>query len=132
MNYSKIHIWNSFFENIISGIQRFYICPNVQVDFITAESLKTNKSQQKRSHFLQYSSAQKGPLILQISTHLTLKIICSRNTAKYKQLPYGGTLFELCKKFYNLIEVFENSTISQHFNTFIYSIKTLKFSRLQG
>ena len=28
-----------------------------------------------------------------------------------------------------LIEILENSTIFQHFDTFIYSIKTLKFSR---
>ena len=30
----KSHIWNSFFENIISGIQSFYICPDVPVDII--------------------------------------------------------------------------------------------------
>ena len=34
INDSKSHIWNSFFENIISGIQRFYICPDVPVDII--------------------------------------------------------------------------------------------------
>ena len=28
-------IWNYFFENIISGIQRFYIWPDVPVDIIS-------------------------------------------------------------------------------------------------
>ena len=45
-------IWNSFFENIIWDIQRFYICPDVPVNIITvffnfrfpAESLKANKN----------------------------------------------------------------------------------------
>ena len=29
INYSKSHIGNSFFENSISDIQSFYICPDV-------------------------------------------------------------------------------------------------------
>ena len=48
----KSHIWNSFLENVISGIQKFYICPDVSVDIISlflisdflAESLKANKN----------------------------------------------------------------------------------------
>ena len=63
----KSHIWNSFFENIILGIQSFYICPDAPVDIIRvflitdflAENLKANKNLQKRSHVLQYSFAQK-------------------------------------------------------------------------
>ena len=38
-------------------------------------------------------------------------------------------------QFFILIEIFENSTISQHLDTSIYNMKTLKFSRqfeLQG
>ena len=27
-------IWHSFFENIVSGIQHFYICPDIPVDII--------------------------------------------------------------------------------------------------
>ena len=34
INYSKPHIWNYFFENSISGIQIFYICPDVPVGII--------------------------------------------------------------------------------------------------
>ena len=46
------------------------------------ESLKANKKWRKISLILQYSFDQKTSLILRISTHLTLKIICSRNTVK--------------------------------------------------
>ena len=60
INYSKSHIWNSFFENSISGIQSSYICPDVSVGIIWV-SLK------KLYSFL---------------TYLTLKILCSRNRAK--------------------------------------------------
>ena len=78
-----------FFENIISGIQLFYIRSNVHVvirfffisDFL-AESLNANKTSKKKSLVLQYSFALKTSLILRTSIHLTLKIICSRNTAK--------------------------------------------------
>ena len=76
--FQKSHICNSFFGNIISGIQSFYIYLDVPVDIIEW----ANKKWQKRSHILQYSFAQKFSLILRISTYLTLKIRCSRNTAK--------------------------------------------------
>ena len=45
-------------------------------------SSRKSQSQQNRSLILQYSFAQKTSLILRTSTHLTLKIICSRLTAK--------------------------------------------------
>ena len=45
-------------------------------------SRRKSQSQQNRSLILQYSYAQETSLILRTSTHLTLKIICSRNTAK--------------------------------------------------
>ena len=44
--------------------------------------VKANKNYQKASHILQYNFAQKTSLILQTSAHLSLKIICSRNTAR--------------------------------------------------
>ena len=44
--------------------------------------VKANKNYQKASHILQYNFAQKISLILQTSAHLSLKIICSRNTAR--------------------------------------------------
>ena len=55
------------------------------------ESLKTSKYYRKRSLILQYSFAQKASLILWTSTYLTLKTICSCNTAK--------KLSEFSKKF---------------------------------
>ena len=89
-------IWNSFLEDIFSGLKRFFICRDISVDIIRvsflisdflveilAESLKTiYKTWQKISHILQYSFAQKTSLILRTSACLTLKIICSRNAAK--------------------------------------------------
>ena len=78
-----------FFENITSGIQCFYICPDVPVDitsviflisdFLSEVSTPTKTS--KKDH-TKYSFAQKTSLILRTSTHLTLAIICCRNTAK--------------------------------------------------
>ena len=68
-------------------MQLLKICPQVPVesfkisDFL-AESLKAHKNWQKRSLTLQYNFTQKTSLILRTSTHLTLKVICSRNTAK--------------------------------------------------
>ena len=90
INDSGSHIRNSFLENIISGMQVFYIHRHVpvhimRVSFLISnflvESVKANKTSEK-SLILQYSFAQKTSLILRTSTHLTLKIICSRNTAK--------------------------------------------------
>ena len=52
INYSKFHIWNSFFENIILGIHNFYIRPHVPVDMIRVFSYfrfssRKSQSQQK-------------------------------------------------------------------------------------
>ena len=86
----KISYLNSFFDNIISNItflywstsfsghhQRFFLISNLLV-----ESLKASNNLRKLSLNLQYSFAQKPSFILQTSAYLTLKIICSRNTAK--------------------------------------------------
>ena len=53
-----------------------------------AESLKANENQRQRSPILQYSFAQKILLILQISTPLTLRTTCPRNTAKTPSDPF--------------------------------------------
>ena len=67
-----------------------------------AESLKANKNQRKISLILQCSFAQKTSLILGISTHLTLKTICSRNTVKnlseVTNFPANMFLFGVKKK----------------------------------
>ena len=87
-------------QNLIFGIlllkmlfpaNNFFIFNHVPVDIIRgffsisdflAESLKANKNYPQRSLILQYGFAQKTSLISCTSTHLKLKILCSRNTAK--------------------------------------------------
>ena len=88
---SKSDIWNSYLENFVLDIQPFYIRTYVPVDIISGVSFnfkfssRKSESQQKLAKkwiILEYSFAQKTSLILRISTHLTLKRICSCNTAK--------------------------------------------------
>ena len=107
---SKSHIWNSFFENITLGIQLFHIGPHIAVDiirvfFLISDFLKANKNLRKKSLILQYIFPQKTSLILQISTHLTLKTICSHNTAKnfshFTNFPANTFLFGPHKMFCN-------------------------------
>ena len=86
INNSKSHLWNSFFENIISDIQLFYIRSNVPVNIIRAFLIsdllaeilkaKTNLS------FYNTVLLKKTSLILRTSTRLALGIICYRNTTK--------------------------------------------------
>ena len=82
----KIFFWKYYFKHatflylprLSSGHhQSFFL-----ISYFLAESLKANKNQQKRPHILQYSFSKKTSLILQTSTHLTLKIICSLNKTK--------------------------------------------------
>ena len=74
----KISYLELFFLKILFRAYTFFkICS----DFLE-ESPKANKNQRKRSLILQHSFAQKASLILGDSTHLALKVTCSRNTAK--------------------------------------------------
>ena len=75
-------------QKTISGI-RFYICRDIPVDIIRVIfnfrfSSRKCQSQQKLPKKITHFPIQfiKTSLILQTSAHLTLKIICSRNTAK--------------------------------------------------
>ena len=72
INDSKSHIWNYFFEKIISGIQRFYIWSEVPVDIKVFFNFR----------FCSRKSQSQQNLILRASTQLTLKIICFRNKTK--------------------------------------------------
>ena len=106
---SESHIWNSFFEDIISGMQLYNIRPHVPVDIIRVFfnfrfSSRKSQSQQKlekRSLILQYSFAQKTSFILRTSTHLTSKLIWSRNTVKnlsaFTNFPANMFLFDVRK-----------------------------------
>ena len=99
-----------FFENIFSGIRLFYIRSQVPVDIISVfffnfryfgRKSQSQQNYRKRSLILQYSFAQKTSLILWNSTHLTLKIISSCNTAKslcdFINFPANMFLFEVRK-----------------------------------
>ena len=91
-------IFNAFFfENIFSGIQSFYIRPQVPVDIISvffltsdilAESLKVSKNYRKRSLILQYSFAQKTSLILRTSTHIENNMVLqySQNLSEFTKI----------------------------------------------
>ena len=63
INDSKSHIWNYFIENIISGIQLFYINPYVPADIIKVFfdlrfSRRKSQSQQKLSIKITYFAIQ--------------------------------------------------------------------------
>ena len=86
----KSQIWNSFLKILFWAYKVFIFFQTFQwisseffliSDFL-AESFKANKKYKERSHILHYSFAQISSLILPTSTHLTFKILCSRNTAK--------------------------------------------------
>ena len=71
----KSHIWKSFLENVISGIQKFYICPDVSVDIIIlffnfGFSSRKSQSQQKLAKKI---------------THFTIKF-CSKNFTHFANL----------------------------------------------
>ena len=84
----KSHIWNSFLENVISGIQKFYICPDVSVDIIIlffnfGFSSRKSQSQQKLAKKITHFTIQ---FCSKNFTHFanlnSLKMICSLSTAK--------------------------------------------------
>ena len=86
----KIFFWKYYFKHatflylprLSSGLSSGHHQSFFVISYFLAESLKANKNQQKRPHTLQYSFSKKTSLILQTSTHLTLKIICSLNKTK--------------------------------------------------
>ena len=84
-----------FFENITSGIQHFYISPDVPIDTTRRSnwhhqiffldfrfSSRKSQSQQKLVKKITHFTIQFRSTILRTATHLTLKIVSSRNTAK--------------------------------------------------
>ena len=83
--YSKSHIWNSFFENITSGIQIFCICPHVPVDFfffLVRFSNRKSQSQQKLAKKVTHFIIQFRSKNLTRFTNLNSRTICSRNASK--------------------------------------------------
>ena len=111
INDSKSHLWNSFFETIISDIQLFYVRSNVPVNIIRvfsnsdlqAESLKakTNLS------FYNTVLPKKTSLILRTSTRLALGITCSH---KKSQKPFWVYNFSELAKFTYFLLRFQKTT----------------------
>ena len=97
-------------------------------------SSRKSQSQQK-----QHSFARKTLLILRISTHLTLKIICSRNTAKnlsdFKDFPADmfllGVRENICTAiFLDTQELHFWSTLKANVYIFLYiSVRKFLFQR---
>ena len=97
-------------------------------------SSRKSQSQQK-----QHSFARKTLLILRISTHLTLKIICSRNTAKnlsdFKDIPADmfllGVRENICTAiFLDAQELHFWSTLKANACIFLYiSVRKFLFQR---
>ena len=85
-SYLQLFFWKYYFGPTISFIfvrtfqwtsSKFFYSK-----FFSRKSQREQRLAKKKSLILQYSFAQKISLILRTSTHLTLKIICSRNAAK--------------------------------------------------
>ena len=140
MNQNLI-IWIFFKKNIISGIQRFYFCADVSVDIVRVFfnfrfSSRKSQSQQKVAKKITFYNT----VSFKNLTHFTnLRSLDIENNMLPLQSQKPFWLYKssikhvsvLCQKII-LIEIFENSTVFQHFDTFIYCIKMLKFSRQFG
>ena len=144
---SKSHIFFFFFffANIISGVQLYSTRSMDIIRFFfilefTAENLKPNKNQRKRSPIMQYIFAQKTSLILQISTLLRLKIIFSQNTAKklsqFTNFPAAMFLINVRKNicaasFPDAQELLSWNTLKENVCIFLYiSLKKVYFKDL--
>ena len=86
INDSKSHIWNYFIENIIFGIQLFYINPHVPADSINLLFFCWFQISRRKSQSQQNLFAQNTSLILRTSTRLTLKIICKHDPKRLSKI----------------------------------------------
>ena len=107
--------------------------------FSIRKSQNNQKLAKKTKLILQYSFAQKTKLILRTSAHLTLKIICSRNTAKnlsdFKDFPADmfllGVRENICTAiFLDAQELHFWSTLKANVCIFLYiSVRKFLFQR---
>ena len=94
INDSKSHIWNSFFENIISAYSVFIFVHTFQwtssfffnFQIFKSKVSKPTKTREKWHSIYNTVSLKKPHSFLQISTHLTLKIIWSGK--QHSQKPF--------------------------------------------
>ena len=99
INDSKCHISNSFFENIISSIQLFYIRPDVSADIFrvslyfrfTGRKLQVQQKLAKKIIHCTMQFRSKNLTHFTNLDSLDIENICSRNTAKnlsdFKKFP---------------------------------------------
>ena len=130
INDTKSLVWNSFFENIISDIQLFYICPYVPVNIITvflilaflAESLKANNKTKtsKKDHSFYNTILLKKPHSF-YQPQLTWLNSVNNFLKVARFLSLKNVL-----QFSILTAIFGNSTVFQHFDTSIYSTEILQ------
>ena len=94
INDSKSHIWNSFFENIISAYSVFIFVHTLQwtssfsfnFQIFKHKVSKPTKTREKWHSIYNTVSLKKRHSFLQISTHLTLKMIWSGK--QHSQKPF--------------------------------------------
>ena len=130
INDTKSLVWNSFFENIISDMQLFYICPQVPVNIIRvflilaflAESLKANKKTKtsKKGHSFYNTILLKKPHSF-YQPQLTWLNSINNFLKVARFLSLKNVL-----QFSILTAIFGNSTVFQHFDTSIYGTEILQ------
>ena len=133
-------IFGILFLKILFWAYNFFIFvekfPRTSSEFLFNFRFSSRKSQSQQK---QHSFARKTLLILRISTHLTLKIICSRNTAKnlsdFKDFPADMFLFgvreNICTAiFLDAQELHFWSTLKANVYIFLYiSVRKFLFQR---
>ena len=88
-NYSKSHVYYSFFEIIISGIQNFYINPHVLVVFYPILSSRKSQSQQKLVKKITHFSILFRSKNLTHFTNLNSLDIENNMLLKHSQIPFS-------------------------------------------
>ena len=140
----KSHILNSFFENIISGIQSFYICPDVPVDiirvfFIFRFSSRKSQRQQKLAKKITHFTIQFRSKNLAYFTKINSLDIENNMLQKCNQKPFwlykfSGNMFTA--PFLDSKELHSWTTLKANAWIFLYiSLRKLLFQRrfyLQG
>ena len=133
-------IFEILFLKILFWAYNFFIFvemfPRTSSEFLFNFRFSSRKSQSQQK---QHSFARKTLLILRISTHLTLKIICSRNTAKnlsdFKDFPADmfllGVRENICTAiFLDAQELHFWSTLKANVYIFLYiSVRKFLFQR---
>ena len=89
----KSHIWNSFLENVISGMKKFYICPDVSVDIIIlflnfGFSSRKSQSQQKLAKKITHFTIQFRSKNLTHFTNLNSLDIENNMLLQHSQKPF--------------------------------------------